>query len=581
MKKLLLFSLLFAMLLNVQSQKIEFENEYEFASLKTDSYLGEVEYNPADKTTSLYYVEKDMLKTTFTTYHFDEKMQFINEESKDFSIIDATKEEIAAVRNSFAWFDYRGESYTKEFIDVYPSFGGKLIATRQKVTYNFNWNLGIYLPKFDKAENVKIKGDADQKIYLYDHVVNTETGVAYLLVGVKAPKGSDEKYLHTRNFQIVKLNQNLEVEYLEEIKFDYNMAISFKRLVYEEGFAPDEEMEVEDINKGKLYMVFSPIKTMLGKKFRSPNAGDNTLVVVDENGKIEAKVEFTTKTTGWVIEDMVLDKTNDLYFYGPAKDEAYVNSVMPTNSPLTSRTEVKDIKWKNFQVMKISDYRFQWINSTDLKEFKAKAVAPPSQKKMPVYVGKKFAIGISFITPGGELIITGQKYTTKSAPDPKKEGSTMKVIDEYKDLVMFHFDDKGILKAQYGIRRDKMNRYSKAYITPQDIYMSPDGNSMYWVYGEIKGMRSGLALTGGLLEVAGVSTLAKRKLLYYPAVAIVNLAEGKIGDFVPLGRDAEGKQRFYTHPNIPQIFSPDGKYLTFIGENKKGSSVWLARMMVN
>lgn len=114
------------------TQKLDIENKYQFKSLKKDSYLGSVEYNPKDKTTSLYYVEKDMLITVFTTYIFNEKLEFVKEESQSFNIIDATKEAIAQVQEAFTWFDYQGESYTKEWIDVNPGIGGKLLVTKQK-----------------------------------------------------------------------------------------------------------------------------------------------------------------------------------------------------------------------------------------------------------------------------------------------------------------------------------------------------------------------------------------------------------------------------------------------------------------
>ena len=349
-----------------------------------------------------------------------------------------------------------------------------------------------------------------------------------MLVGNKATKGTKkDKYQHARKFQIIKVNKDLEPEYLEEIVFDYNMAISFSSMKYDQGYEPNEELDVRDIHNGKWYLVFSPIKTMLGKKFANPNAGENTLLVMDDHGKIDVKIDYTTETTGWVVRDMIVAGNGNLFFYGPAKDDSYINKLMPTNSPLTGRDEIADIKWKNFQVMKISNNEFKWIHSTDLKEFKANVVTPPSQKKSPDYSGKKFETSLSYVTNNGELIIAGQNYTTKKIDDPNStlEGAKIKVIDAYKDLIMFHFDDQGILKAQYGIRRDKMNSMSKASLTPQYVYLSNDSENLYWVYGEIKGMRPGLELKGGALEHAGVSTLSKKKLLFYPTVSKIDLAK--------------------------------------------------------
>ena len=177
------------------------------------------------------------------------------------------------------------------------------------------------------------------------------------------------------------------------------------------------------------------------------------------------------------------------------------------------------------------------------------------------------------------MIISGQKYTTKNVQDPEypnDETKKIKVKDAYKDLVMFHFDKEGKLKAQYGIKRDKNNKWSKAILTPQDVSMSRDGKTMYWTYGELKGMRKGSVFGGGILELAGVA-LRKEKLLYYPAVARIDLSAGNIGDFVPLGA-VDGKQVYYTNPEFPSLIDPNGEHLTFIGENKTGKIMWLGRM---
>lgn len=71
-----------------------------------------------------------------------------------------------------------------------------------KVTYNWNGFLGMYIPKFSKPEKVTIKRETDDRIYLYDHVVNTETGDAFLITGVKAPNVAKIPFKHL-NEQII------------------------------------------------------------------------------------------------------------------------------------------------------------------------------------------------------------------------------------------------------------------------------------------------------------------------------------------------------------------------------------------
>jgi len=595
MKKFYLSVLLLtgALYFSSTAQTLSIENTYEFESLKKDSYLGNVTYHPEDKTTVLSYVEKDMLRTVFTDYIFDENLHFVRQEQDKYNIIDVFKgdagvdregnitDEVLTMREKYPWFEYQGESYVEEMVYINPAWGGKLTAQRVEYTYKFNWTFGFYMRTMKLLDKQTINGADGERIYLYDRVNNFKTGEVYLLIGLKPPKGDKSvKWQHSKKFQILKVNRDFEVEELEIIEFPYAMAISYFNVL-----SANRDMEFEgegdalDISKGKLAVVFSPIKSILAKKVLNPNPSDQMLVLINPNGNIASKIEMNVPTSGWVIDDYAMSYDGrDVYFFGAAKDGAYVNSMQPTNSPLSGRSEVKEIKYKDYQVMKISDGKLNWVNTTSLDEFSVRAVTPPSQRKSPEYKGKLFERSLVFITPNGELIVSGQKYTMKSVPDPNNPDQTIKVKDAYKDLVMFHFDNKGNLKSQYGIKRDKNNKYSKAILTPQDVALSGDGKTLYWTYGELKGMKQGFEIGGGMLEMAGVGTLSKSKLLYYPAVARIDLEAGSIGDFVPLGATPEGKQLYYTNPQFPSLISPDGSNLTFIGESKNGKTIWLGRM---
>jgi hypothetical protein len=150
-KSTLVATLLILSLFQGLAQSLSVENTYEFRSLKKDSYLGNVTYNPGDKTTVLSYVEKDLLRTVFTDYVFDENLDFVREEQEKFNIIDVFKgdagvddegnitDEVLTVREKYPWFDYRGETYTREMVYINPACGGKLQAQRMSYKYTFNW----------------------------------------------------------------------------------------------------------------------------------------------------------------------------------------------------------------------------------------------------------------------------------------------------------------------------------------------------------------------------------------------------------------------------------------------------------
>lgn len=581
---------------NLFAQEIVKEKTFQFESLKRDCYLGEVTVNTEDETTSLHYVQKKLSGAIFYSYHFDENLKFLEEtkveetyEQEEYSLKEAIKkmgEDLKKIgqelKTSFQWFTntYRGETYTEDRVHIYTGSGGKIAVQKYRYTYAYGWESGCYYPKTELIDELDIKGERAEHIYLYDWVQNNETGDAYLIVGLKADKKSKVKYQQARKFQIIKITSDFELEYGETINFSSNMAISFARVLTNE--TPEETYDLdpdiplsEDISRGPLALVFSPIKSLLAKKQQSDYPERQTLVLLDENGKIDSKINFRAKISGWVIEDFILSADGrDFYLYGPAKEGDYVNQVMPVNSPLSGKTEIKEIKWKSFQLMKISNKELAWVKATDLKEFKDKAMTPPSQKQKPTYIGKKFEKTMTYVTPEGEVFIGGQKYTYKKQLTDR--GSFQRVGVNYKDLVLFHFDARGNLKAQYGVRRDKMNSHSKAILTPQDLVLTEDGQSLVWIYGEIKGFRGGFEVA--TLDNGSVRTISKNKLLYYPAVSTINLDNGEVGDFKMLGQDAKGKQLYYAHPNFPYVLSPQGDHITFIGEDKRGTLVWLSKM---
>ena len=528
MKKITLLALLGCLSWAVFAQKLSIEATYEFESLKKDSYLGNVSYNPDDMTTTLSYVEKDVFRTLFTNYIFDENLEFVNEEQENFNLADVFSgkagvdsegnygPDVERMWEKYPWFDYKGDEYTQEMVYVAPSWGGKIVATKVMYQYTWSWAFGDYWRKQISSEKVTIAAAENERMWMYDRVNNLETGEIFIIIGLKQPKGTKGvKYQHTVKFQILKITKDFQVVEMEKFDFPYASAISYMDIITDDRDASFEgKNDVLDISKGQLAIVFSPVKSLLARKMTNPEAGDHTMILLNKDGTIANRVSMKTPTSGWVIQDYVLsDDNNDVYFFGPAKDGAYVNQVKGTISPLTQDGEAKEIKYKDFQIMKLVGNNMDWVQTTSLDDFKEKAVIPPSQKKSPEYKGKMYERALAMVTPNGELIISGQKFTMKSVQDPKYPADPSKKIrvkDAYKDLVMFHFDNKGSLKAQYGIKRDKNNKYSKAVLTPQEVALSGDGNTLYWTYGELKGMRKGLEL-GGVLKMAGVGTLSKKK----------------------------------------------------------------------
>lgn len=543
-------------------------------------YIGNITYHD-DGSTTLHYVEKQPFRVYFKNYTYDKDFNLINDEVEMFSLADQVK---AEWKEKFAWFDYQGEEYQVEGISVDPTWGGKLLARKKLTTWKYSAAFGGYYPTVKIMDAQELSGADDNRIYLYHRAEDYQNGHVVLLVGNKAEKGSKIKNQHTRHFQLMTVDKDLNISYGEEIKFDYAVCVNYARIIDEPGLEPSVvEDPIGDLSRGDLAIVFSPMKAILTGKMTHDDPGEHTLVIVDGNGQIKTKQTLKAPASAWWIEDIIKFDDGSVVAYGPAMDKKYINTLKPTNSPATFRETTSEARWKVFQVMKMNaKYELEYLEANDLDLFKDRLVTPPSQKRSPSYIGKRFEKRQIMLTEEGELLISGQKWVWKKveAKDENgvvikdREGNTVYTrVPSYGDLLLFHFDNKGGLKAQYGVRRDKMNRFSRAIPTPTDLYLGKDGKSIYWVYGEIKGFRQGFSVN----LIGYNATAVKKKLLYYPTVAKINLAEGKISDFTALGQDEKGRQQYFTNPEFPQLYVP-GKHLTFIGEDKPGKQIWFARL---
>lgn len=581
---------------NIKAQKIDKENIYPIESLRKNTNLRNLEYDPETGTTTLTYLENNTFNLFFRQYEFDQDLNFVEESEEEFSFgkkfLWENDIKLEELRDRHSWFDFRGDDFKKDFIDISHTGDYKLKVRKGTLNYKYSWLLGGYRTTVEKGSTVKLGGENDERIYPYEKAINTETGDLYVLIGVMPPikERKGRAFEHCQKFQIVKISPDLKVEYLEKISFDYNMGISFTQVITPNNEPTEMVGDMHDIANGQWLIMFSPINTLYGKKFvNKENPGAHKVIQVNSDGTIYSQIGINAPSSGWVIEGAVAaNDGKSIYIYGPAKDDTYVNKLKPINSPLTIRENIRDIKYKNFQIMKITDGKEEYLSSTELSEFKEKSVIPPSQKQTPEYIGKNLEKSLLYVTPDGQLLIVGQKYTTKRIDDPADTDSSdgqakIKVKDKFKDLLMFHFDAKGILKSTYGIRRDFNNQLAKSNPTPQNIYLNQEGTKIYWVYNEIKGNRRGITLNTDILGGLGqISTVARKaKLLTFPAVSVVDLQKGSMSDFAYLGTNEKGNSEFFTFPGVPPQVSSDGKYLSFVGEDKSGKRLWLARMVLD
>jgi hypothetical protein len=240
-------------------------------------------------------------------------------------------------------------------------------------------------------------------------------------------------------------------------------------------------------------------------------------------------------------------KDGAVYFYGPTNGEK--------DEYFQSRAEVggDKEKWPNFQVAKVAGGKMEFCTSTSMEDFKSKLKAQPDGKKGEPYAGRRVAFTESIATSTGDFILSGQNY----GMDRNSKGQIVGRV--YEDLIMFHFDPKGNLVSQY-----TMNK-KKAATSPdyQFFETSSDGKSLYWSFFDV-------------VDTKAVKELdvAIEKPLGMPKMAKIDLASGKFDKYSEFGSG----DNFVHYATLNYLKFTNTNQVSFLGENKKGSSLWFARV---
>ena len=302
-------------------------------------YIGNITYNN-DGSTTLHYVEKQPMRVYFKNYTYDKDFNLINDEVDMFSLVDQIK---AEWKEKFSWFEYKGEEYSVDGISIDPTWGGKLIARKKTTTWKYSTAFGGYYPVVETTGVQTLNGADDNRIYLYHRAEDYQNGNVVLLVGNKADKKSKIKNQHTRHFQLMTVSNDLEVNYGEELKFDYAMCVNYARIIDEPGLAESMvDDPIGDLSRGDLAIVFSPMKAILTGKMTHDNPAAHTLIIVGSDGVIKKRIDLETPSSAWWIEDLIKFDNGSIIAYGPSKDDKYINTLKPTNSPATFRESTSD-----------------------------------------------------------------------------------------------------------------------------------------------------------------------------------------------------------------------------------------------
>lgn len=347
----------------------------------------------------------------------------------------------------------------------------------------------------------------------------------------------------SEKFCLVMFNKDLD---LKEKPIDLNGNYS---LVF------SDQLSNEDV-----VAIFAPMKG-------AADVSKYVFLQFDIEGNQKSRVEYTSPSAAMFITASY-DKDGSVYFFGSSDDskkepfERVYSEYAPIYNPgFTEGGENKlDFKWRkhlndkmeNIYLLKFSNNALAFASTTPLTDFKAKFKPAAGEKGARAYNGKRFSISNFYVTPSGEYLAAGQ------------------LIDDgnFNDLICFHFDAKGILKAQYGVNKQNTDKKSEVFRTIQNFYVTSD-NNICWELLEVKGVK------GYESFLDAYNNNATFYPLYYPRVAKIDMNATTVSAFKSMG---DGK--YFLHRDFLPAYDSKEKSVTYFGHDEDYKKLWVGKMML-
>lgn len=530
----LLYILLFVSF-GVAGQTIDIEKTFDVSREAMKGFIQQVENNDAKKElTFTYRVRAKRNQAKFINYTFNYNFDLVNE-SED--IVDFEKE----IPEKYKPKRYKGEGYEVEGLFVEPNMMGTLVLKRKVTRFSWNWFKLMYDYNVTVEGKLKAKTDDDKKLFYHNHIEDLNDGTAMILAGEKGSmKGGP--FNHMMNFHFLKYDINLTKLADVAVNFETPQAV-----VATYGYPLEGDVEKTDY-----IAVFASYKAprYTGPKIWNKSATEYTYVRVSYDGKLLDRITFQSPGSIWKIDDFILGKDGSVYIYGPANsdtDDYYQGQ----NFYLDEKK-----KWPRFQLAKLKNNKLDFITSTSMDDFKAKLKPQPDGKKGDPYTGRRIEINSSIETPNHELILGGQNYGMMRNQKGQIVGR------EYEDLVMFHFDAKGNLISQYTMNK----KVKSSSATVQNFEFSSDLKTMYWVFFDYVDTRLVKELDFVVDKPLGV-----------PKIATINLTNATFEKYSEYGSG----NNFVHYNTLNYLRFTDSNQVNFLGENKKGSTLWFVRVNLN
>lgn len=480
-------------------------------------------------------VDKKSDAVSFENYSFDNNLKFINT-----SDAQEKKASIADYENT-SLYAYVGGTSSFDVLSMKLKIN-KVVAIK---TWNYK-KQRFETKKTISDETVKIKND-NGKTYMgyaaYDSFKDAKQNIFCLTkIDSKDKAAADQ-------FVILLVNEKLE---FQEKPLGLNGSYS---LVY-----------CDQLKNENIAMLFAP----------NNGAADISKYVYyqfDINGNQINKCEFKSPAPALLITSFY-EKGDSVYFFGSStKDKDAFNKAFHEYAPIVNPgapSSYLAMKWEksvaekmdNFHILRFTGNQNDFSTSTPIADFKSKFKTAPGDKDASVYKGKKFLIENFFVTKSEEFLVTGQISSTVMMGLENKETS-------YEDIICFHFDKSGNLKAQYGI--GKMNDDKKSMIFPmyQNFYPSPDGKSVYLELMEVKGMKG---YSSFIDAYNGDATFSAH---YFPRITKIDLDNTSLSPIKVLG-----SEKYFLNDDFTSQFDEKENSIFYVGMDKDYENLWVGKVIM-
>jgi hypothetical protein len=546
MKKLILpVTFLLMAATAVKAQTVEIEKTYELSKKTSKGTLLNASFD-GSKYTLLYVTKGGFLKPAmFEIYDFDKDFNFISKTEDQLDFTQAKQKYSKA-------FSKRGantpESFTRKWAWAGSNMFGTLEIETYASTYTWNWEAGGYVKNTVLLDKFKPKSEEGSKYRLIGQFTDGVSGDLICLVTYQQKifdKEGKNGALDVADTKLIRINMNGEIVKEKVIDNKYISSLVIQRTYS----IPDPDNDEETITKGCTF-ILAPTNVW-GKKltqYENPNKAEFTYLQVNGNLDIEVNKTFVVPNPVWRIDDVISadDTQNEVYLYGPAaegKDAFWGDAIAGVK------------KFQAVQLAKFSKGEMKYISNTNLDDMEKNYMQPPTQKKSPEYRGRKFEILSYRIMPNSDFLIVGQNFEMKK----DKNNNDYK---KYTDVIVFHFDKDGRMKANYGI--DKLTKSDAGELVqmPTNMFLGEKDGSSYFLMREIDGIGKG------------------NRILTYARLGKITLNDKGITDLKLIGGVKEEPQ-YFLDENFPYLSSDADHKIVFFGADKKGKNIWFSRVKLD